>query len=500
MKRPVPDRSVAVCLVAVVAVAGLPSCARADVRGREQQDASATATLTRARVPAASDPCRGTPLPPDQHYVANGLCARLVATHQGALREISFVPNGDLIGVTQDGVIRRFRDANRNGQFDADEIVDWATTGGSNGHNCHWDAGYLYCGSPNGVKRWKYEPRSTSGGAGEDVLVGQPGGGNHPFHPVHVYDRWMYVDSGSERNMLQPMPDRAIDERAVLRRFDLKRFAPNAPLSWRDGEIVVRGARNITGFARDSNGRLYGVINGIDDLRYEERDVHTDNPGEAFALLEVGQDYGWPSCFVAQRIVEDGGVVAPGTQLHAEAMSDTVPNVLLKSTKDDAWCAAHAARPMSFFEAHSAPLDVVLFDAPSASLPSRWRGGAFVTLHGSWDREPSTGYKVVWIPRDASGKAPMPESTTTNTTFPYEVVFGGGRQGAPKDGEWGWSAGGAGEAMVRPVGIAISPVDGALYVSSDDKAVQDRPGRSGNAKGDGAVYRISLSAPKTPGG
>ena len=79
----------------------------------------------------------------------------------------------------------------------------------------------------------------------------------------------------------------------------------------------------------------------------------------------------------------------------------------------------------------------------------------------------------------------MPTSTKDATSFPYETVFGGGKYGAPRDGEWSWRLGDDGEDPVRPVGVAISPVDGALYVSSDN--------RSGPmSKRSGSIYRIAL--------
>jgi glucose/arabinose dehydrogenase len=199
---------------------------------------------------------------------------------------------------------------------------------------------------------------------------------------------------------------------------------------------------------------------------------------------------------MAQRIVRGGAVVALGTQLKADAMNNTFPQVLVEGNKDDAWCAAHATRPMSLLEAHSAPLDVVVYEGGPGSrgLPDRWRGGAFISLHGSWDRKPSTGFKVVWLPLDAAGVAPMPTSTPTETHFPYEVVFGGGGAGQAKDGFWSWTAGGVGETVVRPVGVAISPLDGALYVSSDNRAVEDQPGKkAGDSQG--AIYRIALAEP-----
>jgi glucose/arabinose dehydrogenase len=67
-------------------------------------------------------------------------------------------------------------------------------------------------------------------------------------------------------------------------------------------------------------------------------------------------------------------------------------------------------------------------------------------------------------------------------------VFGGGANGVAQDGAWSWSSGTLGESPVRPVGVAISPIDGALYVSSDNGTVPlERHSRSG---ADGNLYRI----------
>ncbi len=473
-----------------------PACSKARTGPPGASPVESEPSLQPARVGAAltlPDPCRGVPLPLEQHYVPEGLCACLVVGKQGPLREISFAPNGDLFGVTHDGVIRRYRDENRNGLFDAGthEVLDWAETGGDNGQNCHLEGDELYCGSQDGVKRWRYGPDLDHGGAGEDVVVGQPGGGNHPLHPVHVYDGLLYVDSGSERNTMVPMPDDYPSDRAVIKRFDLSKLAPGRPFRWEDGEVFVRGARNVTGFTRDARGRMYGVLNGVDDLRYAGQDIHADNPGEAFVRLERGQAYGWPFCFMAARVVRAGKVIAPGTQLRAVAMHNFFPQFLVESNKEDAWCEAHATRPMSFLQAHTAPLDVVVFDGPDGALPARWKGGAFIAMHGSWDRVPSTGYKVVWMPIDAAGQAPMPSSSPTETTYPYEVVFGGGRAGHAKDGLWSWRSNDYGETVVRPVGVAVSPIDGALYVSSDNDAAEDETGKK-VGESSGAIYRIAL--------
>lgn len=406
--------------------------------------------------PAIGDPCRGTPLPSDAFYTAPGLCARVVG-RTTALRQITFAPNGDLFGVAN-STIRLFHDANANGVFESTEITTYASTGG-NGNNVHVDAagGFIYAGTPQGVRRWPYAPGMTTGGNGEDVVVGQPADGNHPLHTTHVYDGYLYVHSGSSGNASNPMAPAYDTGRSLLRRFPLASFTPGTPFAWASGEVVTVGLRNMVGFTKNAAGRMYGVVNGLDDIHYGGADVHNDNPGEQVLALGMGKQYGYPFCFTAQRILANGNVVPPGTQLANEDFGG----------HDDAWCAANSSQPATFLQAHSAPLDIFFFDVqPTGALPERWRGGAFVSSHGSWDRGPATGSKVVWIPFDANGNAPMPTSTMTTTTFPYETVFGGGNAMAPQDGPWSWSASGLGESP-RPVGVAVSPVDGALYISSD---------------------------------
>lgn len=421
-----------------------------------------------------------------------GMCARVVASRQGELRQITFAPNGDLFGVTIPGAIRRYRDSNHDGVYQPEEIVEWANTGNENGNNCDIDAkgGYLYAGTKDGVKRWKYAPTIEQGGPGEDVMVGQPGGGNHPFHPVHVYDGFMYVDSGSEHNANQPKGGVYDSDRSVVKRFELAKFAPGKPFQWRDGEVFVSGVRNVTGFTRNAAGRMVGVLSGIDDLRYKGTDIHPDNPGEEIVALEKGKAYGYPFCFAAARVVVGSQLILPGTKLHAAWSSQNPLANTTESSHDDAWCGLHADAPLTFMQAHSSPLGITFFDGPDGVLPARFRGGAFVALHGSWDRTPSTGYKVIWVPFDAKGKAPMPVSTTESVAYPYEVVFGGGAHGIARDGAWSWTTGGLGESPVRPVGVAISPLDGALYISSDNGTVPLR--RESGSKAQGNLYRVGL--------
>jgi glucose/arabinose dehydrogenase len=205
---------------------------------------------------------------------------------------------------------------------------------------------------------------------------------------------------------------------------------------------------------------------------YGGEDVHLDNPGERFIELEMGGAHGYPFCFTAQNVVVDETRVPTGTQLATEAADFTNPH-------DDAWCEENADAPLTFLTAHSAPLDLTFHESTLGALPDAWQGGAFVTQHGSWNTMPSVGHRVVLVPFE-SGSPLQPEATTDATTFPFPVVFGGGSEGEHKNGTWGWSNGDAGEDPVRPVGVAVSPVDGALYISSDSGGVIYRVGLSQN--------------------
>jgi glucose/arabinose dehydrogenase len=101
---------------------------------------------------------------------------------------------------------------------------------------------------------------------------------------------------------------------------------------------------------------------------------------------------------------------------------------------------AQAVRPDYGLGSHVAPLGMVFTQA--TSLPAQYRSGVFIGEHGSWDRDPPVGYKVVYIPFQ-NGRPSGP---------PQDVVTGFVSDDAKTRG--------------RPVGVALDP-SGALLIADD---------------------------------
>jgi glucose/arabinose dehydrogenase len=176
------------------------------------------------------------------------------------------------------------------------------------------------------------------------------------------------------------------------------------------GGIYASGLRNASGLAMDARGRLWAVVNQRDNLAPD----HTDLPPDELDMVQEGGNYGWPTTYP----IGNRRLPSP------EFPSATTAGIL----------------PTSFnFQAHSAPLQAVFYNA--VQFPDRFRGALFVAFHGSWNRQPPTGYKVV------------------------AVTFQNGNPVKVEDFMTGWLTSDR-RVHGRPVGLAVSE-DGSLYVSDD---------------------------------
>ncbi len=175
--------------------------------------------------------------------------------------------------------------------------------------------------------------------------------------------------------------------------------------------VFASGLRNANGMAWEpQTGALWTVVN--------ERDMLGDDLAPDYLTHVVeGGFYGWPYSYW-------GGHVDP-----------RIPE---KSRRPD--LVARAIVPDYSLGAHVAALGLVF--GQGSSLPARYREGAFVALHGSWNRSRPVGYKVVFVPF-ANGKP----------------------AGAPRDVLTGFLDDKA-QARGRPVGLILDRT-GALLVADD---------------------------------
>lgn len=218
--------------------------------------------------------------------------------------------------------------------------------------------------------------------------------------------------------------------------------------------ILASGLRNTIGFAFEpKTGKLYGADHGIDWLGDEEQP-------EEINLIEAGKKYGWPYIYGA------GG----------KNPQDEPPRGI--SLED--WAKA-SEPPVLTYTAHAAPMQMVFYTG--SQFPPEYQGDAFLAMHGSWNRNPPSGYEVVRI-RFKDGK---PESI--EPFISGFLVAEGDKYGA----------------FGRPFGLALAH-DGALFIGDDANGVIYRVSYDNRTVGrneadpshSGAAADVALAEPESP--
>jgi glucose/arabinose dehydrogenase len=291
----------------------------------------------------------------------------------------------------------------------------------------------LYVSQSDRVLRFAYKSGDTRANApATAVLKGIPAGGHSTRDLVAMNAQQLLVAVGSASNVAEGMPKKSTQDIAAFERTHARGAAwgddERRAAVWTlapDGSAVrlyATGLRNCAGMALQPATKMpWCVVNERDGLG-------NDLPFEYATRVREGGFYGWPWFYI-------GGHTDPR---HA-------------GERDDA-LRTETITPDVLMQAHSAPLGIAFCEG--SMFPADYRGDAFVTLHGSWNRVPRTGYKVVRL-RFKDG-APTGEYDDFMTGFVVDDSH-----------VWG-----------RPTGIAVAR-DGSLLVSEDES---------------GTVWRVSVKA------
>jgi len=380
----------------------------------------------------------GLTLPP-------GFCAIAVADNLGAARNVAIAPSGDVFVAVKDSVdgltkgkVVALRDSNGDGKLDVRQ-----TFGSEGGNDVVWRDGYLYFAQNERVIRWALPNGVLAPSTNPEIVVsGLPNVGDHVSKSIAFGpDAGMFVNIGSATNSCQVM-NRVLLSPGIdpcpelLTRAGVWRFEPGMLGQIQtDGIRYASGLRNTVALAiRPGTSELWGAQNGRDQLNANFPGLYTAEqdqnlPSEALYLINNGQDFGWPYCY---HDPIRGNVLAP------EYGGDAV---------NTARCADKPL-PKFAFPAHWAPLGMHFYTGDQ--FPSRYKGGLFVTFHGSrFAPTPGVnlpGYKVAFLPF----KNGLPDIASEV----FADGFAGSNRPLPD------------QAKYRPVGVAQGP-DGSLYVSDD---------------------------------
>ena len=364
-----------------------------------------------------------------------GFAVDLIASGLAGPRVIRVAPNGDLfVADSEANSIGVYRVHSGSARPAKSEIY----ASGLNkpfgiafyplGPNPEW----VYIANTDGVVRFPYKNGDLkASGKPEDVVEKIPSTHHWTRDLVFSPDgKRMFLSVGSGSNdALDMFPEPEIEGGLAAwkkakplgaawdteeRRADVLSFTPEG----KDEKIFATGLRNCAGLTvRPATRELWCAVNERDELG-------DDVPFEYATHVKEGAFYGWPWFYI-------GGNEDPGHKGTRPDLKDkvTVPDVLI--------------------EAHSAPLQIVFYDGDS--FPPEYKGDAFVTLHGSWNRGWRSGNKVVRLLFNDGKPTGEYEDFLTGFVISNEKAWG------------------------RPVGIAVGQ-DGSLFITED---------------GSGTIWRVS---------
>ena len=381
--------------------------------------------------------------------VPPGFSANMIASNLGIARHIAVTPNNDIyvkLNHVKDGkgILLLHQSDGK-----AEVVGGFGNYGGT---GMYIKDGYLYASSDEDVYRYKLNDKYEviDPNSPEKIVADLLNRREHESKSIVLdNDGNVYVNVGAYSNSCQ-VNDREkgsmgrpgcpiLDSAGGIWQFKADKLNQH----YGDGVHYTKGLRNVVGLDWNQQlNQLFVMQHGRDQLRDlfpQYYSVHKSaiEPAECLYALKEGVNAGWPFIYYDQELHKK--MVAP------EYGGDGVKTV------DDKYID-----PTVAFPGHLAP-DGLLFYTGN-QFPEKYKNGAFIAFHGSWNRapEPQAGYFVVFQPFK-DGK-------------PYGdwEVFADGFAGTAEQKA-------SGRAEHRPCGLAQGP-DGSLYVSDDTN---------------GAIYKIT---------
>ena len=325
---------------------------------------------------------------PDDKKGIRGWIARILMSRAGAA-----APSADRITL--------LRDADGDG---AAETRTAFLTGLSSPFGMALIANTLYVANTDALVRFPYAEGATQITEPPTKVADLPAGTiNHHWTKNVIAAKdgsKLFVTVGSNSNVAENGIDKE-ENRAAILQVDPATGAT---------KLFASGLRNPNGMAwQPQTGALWTVVN-------ERDEIGSDLVPDYLTSVKEGGFYGWPYSYYGRHV--DDRVQPQNPELVAKA---TVPD--------------YALGP------HTASLGLTFYEG--TALPEKYRGGAFVGQHGSWNRKPFSGYKVIYVPfADGKPSAGQPEDVLTG--FITEN----------------------GDALGRPVGVTPD-AKGALLVADD---------------------------------
>ncbi|PPQ71370.1 hypothetical protein CVT24_011756 [Panaeolus cyanescens] len=311
------------------------------------------------------------------------------------------------------------------------------------------DGTKIFASSSDIAWSWTYDAASMTASDRRTLITGMHNVG-HTTRTLLVskkYPNLLMASVGSDGNIDLPSFHPA-SGRAQIRVFD-QNTLPSNGVPYTQGRVLGYGLRNDVGMAEDAAGIVHSVENSMDNayrtINGVRTDVHNDNPGEPVWRLGTPNTPsnlfgGYPYCFLVWEPSNFRDKTFQPGDWFVQA-----PN----STLTDSWCEANAVKPKAMLPPHTAPLDMKFGVGDDAV-------NLYVSLHGSWNRSPPQGYKVVIIPGRLSPSGEWsPQNPLSQARTAILDILRNRDETQCQSG------------CFRPVGLVWSASGQNLYVASD---------------------------------